>query len=259
NYVYKAYFASKDISAERTAKIEHDLAQLERERVAILKAFSLQSEHQFRTPLSSIHTNLYLLRKVTDETKRARYLDVIEDQARLLLELVESLGLLTQIEIREELTEYMLNINEIIQGLLPNYIKEATAKEVIVRAMLTPDLPKFRGNHQFIKSSVQHLIRNAVAYTSKGGTVVITTRLGKTNKGQKAIELIVEDTGIGMSEKVQQHAFERFYRADVAQTTSGLGLGLPLVKEVAHHYGGHVSLVSIEGKGTVVTLTLPVM
>ncbi|MDX2076004.1 MAG: hypothetical protein SFZ02_06205, partial [bacterium] len=46
NYVYKAYFASKDISAERTAKIEHDLAQLERERVAILKAFSLQSEHQ---------------------------------------------------------------------------------------------------------------------------------------------------------------------------------------------------------------------
>ncbi|HRF97895.1 MAG TPA: hypothetical protein PLZ51_21955, partial [Aggregatilineales bacterium] len=81
NYVHKAYFASKDISAERTAKVEHDVAQLERERVAILKAFSLQSEHQFRTPLSSIHTNLYLLRKVTDESKRARYLDVIEDQA----------------------------------------------------------------------------------------------------------------------------------------------------------------------------------
>ncbi|HRF97896.1 MAG TPA: hypothetical protein PLZ51_21960, partial [Aggregatilineales bacterium] len=80
----------------------------------------------------------------------------------------------------------------------------AAAKEVKIQAMLTENLPKLRGNHQYIKSSVQHLIRNAVAYTPKGGSIVVMTRLGKTNKGQKAVELVVEDTGIGMSEKVQQ-------------------------------------------------------
>lgn len=259
DYVYCAYIASKDISPEKSARFEHEAAQLERERVAILKAFSLQSEHQFRTPLSSIHTNLYLLRKVSDEQKRARYLDVIEEQARLMMELVESLSLLTQIEIRNELTEYSLNINEIVQGLLPRYIKEAEAKKVTIEAVLAEKLPKLRGNPLYIKSSIHHLIRNAVAYTPSGGNVTVITRVTQNIMGKKVIELVVEDTGVGMSDKVLAHAFERFYRADVAQTSSGLGLGLPLVKEVALYYGGKVNLFSTIGKGTVVVLSLPVM
>jgi len=257
-YVYRAYFASKDIEPEKRAQKEHDEATLERQRVDILKAFSIQSEHQFRTPLSSIHTNLYLLRKVTDAEKRTRYIDNIEAQARLLLELVESLSLLTQIEIREELTEYQIHLNDIVQGLLPTYVAEANAKNVQVQAVLSQDLPKMRGSHLFIKSSVQHLLRNAVSYTPEGGHITVSTRVGKLDSGAKAIELVVEDTGVGMNNDVLEHAFERFYRADVAQTTSGLGLGLPLVKEVAVHYGGQIKLFSTPGKGTVAVFSLPV-
>lgn len=255
----RAYFALKDIEAEKRAQDEHHKAQFERQRVDILKAFSVQAEHQFRTPLTSIHTNLYLLRKVADEEKRTRYLDNIEAQAHLLLELVESLNLLTQIEIREELTIHNVQMNEIVQGLLPTFVAKAKLKNVEIQTILASNLPKIYANHQFIKSSVTHLLRNAVSYSTEGGKITIQTRIAQDEAGKKGVELMIEDTGVGMSDVVLAHAFERFFRADTAQTTAGLGLGLPLVKEVANHYGGSVKLRSQVGKGTTVVLHLPVL
>lgn len=255
----RAYFALKDIEAEKRAQTEHHKAQFERQRVDILKAFSVQAEHQFRTPLTSIHTNLYLLRKVTDEEKRTRYLDNIEAQAHLLLELVESLNLLTQIEIRDELTIHNVQMNEIVQGLVPMFIAKAKLKNVDIHLNLDTNLPRIYANHQFIKSSVTHLLRNAVSHSTDGGIITVQTRIAIDETGKKGVELTIEDTGVGMSETVLAHAFERFFRADTAQTSAGLGLGLPLVKEVADHYGGSVKLSSQVGKGTKVVLHLPVL
>lgn len=257
NQLERAYFLVKDIQAEKIAEKEREEAQFERERVKILKAFSVQTEHQFRTPLSSIHTNLYLIRKVTDEGKRDRYLDNIEKQAHLLLELVESLNLLTQIEIRDQLTIHNIQLNEVVQGLLPIYINKAEEKSIEITSTLDPTLPRLYANHQFIKASVLHLLRNAVSYTPAGGKIHIQTQLCQDEAGKKHAELVVQDTGVGMSETVKKHAFERFFRADVAQTTAGLGLGLPLVYEVAQHYGGEVLIDSAVGAGTTVTLRLP--
>jgi signal transduction histidine kinase len=254
----RAYFSLKDIQAEKTAAQERQQVALERQRVEILKAFSVQAEHQFRTPLTSIHTNVYLLRKVTDEAKRKKYLDNIETQAHLLLELVESLNLLTQIEIREELTIHNIQLNEVVQGLLPMYINKAQEKDIEIISALAPTLPRLYANHLFIKSSVAHLLRNAVSYTPNGGKIHVQTRLRLGEGGKKHAELVVQDNGVGMSETVKKHAFERFFRADVAQTTAGLGLGLPLVHEVAKHYGGEVLLDSAVGAGTTVTLRLPI-
>jgi signal transduction histidine kinase len=200
---------------------------------------------------------LYLLGKVDDPEKRAKYINSIKRQADLLLELVESLSLMTQIEIREELTEYKINVNDVVSALLATYKGQAQAKNISLQGVLSQNLPHLRGSHLFIKSSIQHLIRNAVSYTPEGGYVTVSTRETVLDK-QKAIEVVVEDTGVGMTEEVLEHAFERFYRADVAQTTSGLGLGLPLVKEVAVHYGGQIKLYSTPGKGTVAIFTLPV-
>ena len=255
----RAYFALKDIEAEKHAQDEQRKAQFERQRVDILKAFSVQAEHQFRTPLTSIHTNIYLLRKVSDEEKRTRYLDNIETQARLLLELVESLNLLTQIEIRDELTIHSVQMNEIVQGLLPTFVAKAKLKNVEIHTNLQNNLPKIYANHQFIKSSVTHLLRNAVAHTLDGGKITVQTRIAINESGKKGVELTIEDTGVGMSDMVLAHAFERFFRADTAQTSAGLGLGLPLVKEVADHYGGSVTLSSQVGKGTTVVLHLPMI
>ncbi len=255
----RAYFAIKDIQAEKRAQAEAQKAEFERQRVDILKAFSVQAEYQFRTPLASIHTNLHMLRKVPDEEKRLRYIDNIEAQARLLLELVESLNMLTQIEIREELTIHNIQLNEIVQGLLPTFINRAKLKNVDIQAILDPNLPKLYANHEFIKATVVHLLRNAVSYTPDGGKVTISTRTIYDENGKKDVQLTVQDTGVGMSEIVLAHAFERFFRADTAQTSAGLGLGLPLVKEVANHYGGKVSLTSQVGQGTTVVLSLPVV
>lgn len=256
--VERAYVAIKNIDAEKRIQWERQNAEIERQRVEILKAFSIQAEHQFRTPLTSIHTNVYLLRHVTDDQKRARYLDNIETQANLLLELVESLTLLTQIEIREELTIHQIQLNDIVQGLLHTFIPKAQAQNIQITATLDNSLPTLYANYQFVKSSVMHLLRNAVMYTPAGGTIDIQTCVTYDDKGRKGVQLTVSDTGIGMSEAVRARAFERFFRADNVQTMPGLGLGLPLVKEVAKHYSGSVTLTSQVGEGTTVQLFLPV-
>lgn len=249
-----AYLAIKDIENEKRIQTEQHAIQLERERVRILQAFMLQVDHQFRTPLSSIHTNTYLLSKVEDAEKRIRYVDNIEAQAHLLLDLVEALALLTQLEVREELTLYMIDINDIIRAVTHNF-KDHVSEAVTLEVVLTDNLPRLRGSHDFLKVAVQHLIENAVRYTQQGKISIRT--MSEHYKGTPHVVVKVEDTGIGMDEMVLARAFERFYRADSSQRLPGWGLGLPFVREVANHFSGEVLLTSEEGVGTCATLYLP--
>ena len=71
------------------------------------------------------------------------------------------------------------------------------------------------------------------------------------------VSIIVEDSGIGIPEADRPHVFDRFYKASNASPTSGVGLGLALVKEVAELHGGSIELRSEVGKGTAAELKLP--
>ncbi|NJK42952.1 MAG: cell wall metabolism sensor histidine kinase WalK [Pleurocapsa sp. SU_196_0] len=100
------------------------------------------------------------------------------------------------------------------------------------------------------------LLENAVKYTPDGGTV----RLSLTHQDGHAA-LIVTDTGIGIAETDLPHVFERFYRADKARVhgrdPGGTGLGLPIAQWIAQVHGGSIALESELGRGTTVTVRLP--
>ncbi len=100
-----------------------------------------------------------------------------------------------------------------------------------------------------------NLLGNAVRYTPEGGCITVRSELNNDN-----VQVIVEDTGIGISAEHLPFIFERFYRADPsrARTSGGSGIGLTIARHLAWAMGGDISAASAGiGKGSTFTLTLP--
>ena len=107
---------------------------------------------------------------------------------------------------------------------------------------------------QLTRQAVLNLISNAIKYTPDEGKITIDL-----DYDDRDVSLSVCDTGIGISMTAQKRLFEKFFRAENAQTidTEGTGLGLYLVKLIAERSGGSISVHSVERQGSTFTLRLP--
>jgi two-component system heavy metal sensor histidine kinase CusS len=100
--------------------------------------------------------------------------------------------------------------------------------------------------------AVSNLVENALRYTPKGGTILISIAAGATQS-----EIFVKDTGCGIAAEHIPRVFDRFYRADSSRSSQGAGLGLALVKSITDLHGGTATMRSEVGRGTTLTLTFP--
>jgi len=100
---------------------------------------------------------------------------------------------------------------------------------------------------------LNHLLDNAIKYTSRGAIHVTVDQ-----SGDDAV-VVVDDDGIGIPEEAHARLFDEFFRAENAKATGqvGTGLGLTIVKEVLDRHGGSIAIESAEGRGTTVTVRLP--
>jgi signal transduction histidine kinase len=107
-----------------------------------------------------------------------------------------------------------------------------------------------------IRQLLLNLVTNAIKYTPSDGKV----SLGLVDQGE-AVALVVGDNGIGIPAGDLPHIFDRFYRVDPARSRTGerpgTGLGLAITKWIAEAHGGHITVQSRLGRGTVFTVTLP--
>jgi signal transduction histidine kinase len=109
------------------------------------------------------------------------------------------------------------------------------------------------GDVRRLRESVEHLMRNAVAYTDEGGHILLRAAGDETE-----VTITVLDNGPGISPEDQGMVFDRFHRAiGTPHGDAALGLGLPLTRQFVEAHGGRVELVSTLGEGTAVTLFLP--
>ena len=107
-----------------------------------------------------------------------------------------------------------------------------------------------------LRQAVTNLLSNAYKYSPRGGAITIDTLPGE-HDDRPAVGIRVTDRGMGMTPEQASRAFERFYRADASGNIPGTGLGLCLVKEIVEIQGGRVDLQTQAGRGTQVTLWLP--
>ncbi|WP_324607958.1 sensor histidine kinase [Paenibacillus durus] len=210
--------------------------------------------HEIQSPLTSIRGFARALRRedLSRET-REHYLDIIEAESARLSGLSDSLLKLSVLESGSfplEAKPYRLDkqLRNILLACEPQWM----GKGIEVEAELAE--VTVTGAEDLLSQVWNNLLHNSIKFTPPGGKVMITARLIGTEA-----EVVVSDTGAGISKEDLPRIFERFYKADKARSAGagGSGLGLSLVKKIVDLHLGEVRAESRLGEGTEIIVTLP--
>ncbi|HET7697047.1 MAG TPA: PAS domain S-box protein [Vicinamibacterales bacterium] len=215
--------------------------------------------HELRTPLNAIVGYSRLLRGgILAGDKAERGLETLERNATWLTQIVEDVLDVSRIvsgKIRLDVQPVELPV--IIDNAVATMQPAADAKGVRMHTLVDPRVGPVSGDPGRLQQVVWNLVSNAVKFTPKGGRVQV--RLERVNSH---VEIVVSDTGIGVSPDFLPFVFERFRQAEVGTTrkTGGLGLGLAIVRHIVEMHGGTVEAFSEgEGRGATFRARLPLM
>jgi signal transduction histidine kinase len=228
----------------------------DRELDRMRDAFVATVSHELRTPLTSISGFLEMMQdeeERLDDTGR-QYLNVIRRSTERLYSLVEDLLLVAQIQAkRVELDLGDVDVAELAARAVEAMRPAAVVKGVAVE-LVSDHPPTARGDQVRLTQVLDNLVSNAVKFTEEGGVVTVTV-----NRNGDGVDLVVKDTGIGVSSEEQGQVFTRFFRASTAtkRAIPGTGLGLAISRALVEQHGGTISFSSREGEGTTVTVRLP--
>ena len=248
-----------DITKRRLVEVELERAKQDAEAASRAKEdFLAVVSHELRTPLSAVHGWARVLRSGRlhgDAAERA--LDVIvrnaDAQARLIDDLLDVSRIIAG---KMRLDVRPVDLEPVILAAIDAVRPAAESKEIRLEHVLDPRAVGITGDPDRLQQVVWNLLINAVKFTPKRGRVQVVLQRMNSH-----IEIIVSDTGQGVSAELLPHLFERFYQAGSPSTRShtGLGLGLALVRHLVELHGGKVAVQSPgEGQGATFTVELPV-
>jgi PAS domain S-box-containing protein len=209
--------------------------------------------HQLRTPLSGIRWMLELAREGNLDAETASFLADAQASAERLIGLVNDLLDIARLEAgRLTMHPEQIDLGEMVKGVAAELAPLARAKKHQLE--IDGTAPRTFADPQLTRQAVLNLVSNAIKYTPDEGKITI-----ELDYDDRDVSLSVCDTGIGISMTAQRRLFEKFFRAENAQTidTEGTGLGLYLVKLIAERSGGSISVHSVERQGSTFTLRLP--
>ena len=211
-------------------------------------AFLANMSHEIRTPLNAIVGFSTLLVDTDDPEEKKQFVEIIQKNNELLLQLISDVLDLAKIEsgiIELKLVE--VDLRELCKELVGSMRIKVPAE---VALCVASDLPFYimRCDKVRLTQIISNFINNAIKHTSKG-TIVLGYEVR-----QDEIEFSVTDTGDGMSPEVQQHVFDRFYKGNSFK--QGTGLGLSICKSIIEQVGGKIGVESEEGKGSRFWFTL---
>jgi PAS domain S-box-containing protein len=243
----------RDLSERREAEVQRVNAALERERAAMLAEFVRGVAHEFRTPLANISTSLYLIGKIPDSAQRAERIKQTENAIHELAALLDHMLLMVKLDHAPNLERRPLRLNTLMETVTMKYQSEITAKHLAFQFEPAVDLPMIMGDEGLLTQAFSELMVNAIRFTPEKGQIKVLIA-----RDDRAAQVSINDTGIGMSDAEKTRAFERFYRADEARTTRGFGLGLAIAGRIIALHRGSISVTGSAGAGSTFTITLPI-
>jgi two-component system phosphate regulon sensor histidine kinase PhoR len=211
--------------------------------------------HEVRTPLSVIKTNteVALLGDSVSAEMRETLNSNIEELDRIS-EIINNLLSLSALVRPERMEFAAVDLSQVASEVVQKFSQLARRNEQQITLRKSPDC-KVWGNHTALMQIVGNLVKNAIVYTPRGGHVRVTIEPAPNNQ----VELIVQDSGIGIARKDLFRIFEPFYRADPSRTkgAGGSGLGLAIVSELIKTHQGRITIRSAVGRGTTVSVLFP--
>ena len=234
------------------------LARSEAERANRLKdEFLATISHELRNPLNAIMGWAHMLRlgKLT-QANTERAVETIyrnaKSQAQLVADLLDVSRIISgKLRLDVRTVDLIYIVNAAMDSIRP----AAEAKGIRLQTMLDPAAGPISGDADRLQQIVWNLLSNAVKFTPKGGRIQV-----KVARIDSHVEVVVSDSGVGISKDFLPFVFDRFRQENASSTRihGGLGLGLSIVRQLVDLHGGSVSVQSEgEGKGSTFTVTLP--
>ncbi|HEX7555074.1 MAG TPA: HAMP domain-containing sensor histidine kinase [Leptolinea sp.] len=218
------------------------------------RRFLADVSHELRTPLTVIKGNVGLMRKM--KTLDEESLSGIESEVDRLTRLVGDLLFLAQAESgRMPLDQSPVELDTILLEVFQQ--ARTLAGERLSVVVTEIDQVQVLGDRDRLKQVLLNIAGNAVQYTPPGGHVTLSMR-----KVAERVLIVISDTGAGIPAVDVPHIFERFYRSEKSRKRSangGFGLGLSIAFWIVRNHGGTIEVSSIEGKGTIFSIWLPLM
>jgi two-component system phosphate regulon sensor histidine kinase PhoR len=234
----------------------HDLTELRRLE-NLRRELVANVSHELKTPLTVIKGYAETLRlgAVNDPEHNLNFIRRIEEQADRLHELIQDLLQLARLEAGSETFDLgSVPLDELISECASQFGDIAAGKGIKLETeSLLADVSAW-ADEEGVRTILNNLVDNALKFTPAGGRVSIRCRADSAT-----VIVEVQDTGIGIPAEEQARVFERFHRVDKARSRElgGTGLGLSIVKHLAQAFGGHVSLESKPGSGSLFQVVLP--
>ena len=218
------------------------------------REFTANVSHELKTPLQGIIGSAELIENgMVQPEDMPRFVGHIRAEAQRLVTLIGDIIRLSQLDEGEVLPKERFDLLEVAQSAADDLRAEAEKKNVHLSVSGEP--AELEGVRQLIYEVAYNLGDNAIKYNVDGGSVSINV----SSDGKNA-KLTVSDTGIGIAAEDQSRIFERFYRVDKSHSkeSGGTGLGLSIVKHAVQYHGGRISMDSAPGKGTSISVSLPI-
>lgn len=232
---------------------EHTIERLKTEFVSI-------AAHQLRTPLSATKWGLGIfldgsMGKLT--AKQLEFLKRVYTNNERMIALVNDLLNVARIEEGKFVYALaMTDMGKLLDSVI-NQLKEEIKNKIIKIEIRRPKniLPEIFVDAEKIALAIQNIVENAVKYSEKGDEIAVTLKAT-----DQTLEVIVQDTGVGIPRKQQSRVFSKFFRGEnvIRMETEGSGLGLFIAKNIIDAHGGKINFSSEEGKGTMISVSLPI-
>jgi len=239
------------------AQLQKTLDDLKKSE-AMRREFVANVSHELRTPITSIRSYAETLQDSASMPKETEkeFLGVIVKESDRMTNIVQDLLMLSRfdagsIEFKFVRFSFTTSIHDVYNAMLLDAQKH---KHRFTIDFKTP-VPDIVGDEARIEQVLINMVSNAIKYTRDGGVIAMTA-----GRKDDVVWVSVRDNGIGIPKEDVNKVFDRFYRVDKARSreSGGTGLGLSIAQEIVNRHNGSIALTSRQGKGTVITMSLPV-
>lgn len=228
-------------------------SQLKRERAEepdrLKSAFLANMSHEIRTPLNAIVGFSQLLAETDDPEERHEFVEIIDSNNRMLLQLISDILDLAKIESGTMDFKFAdMNVKEVINEIVTSFRIKMPDNVALIAPQDSPECQIY-SDRMRLTQVISNFLNNAIKYTSEGCITLAYEIIGDE------IKFSVTDTGDGMSQEIQAHIFDRFYKGNTFK--QGTGLGLSICETIVNRLGGRIGVNSELGKGSTFWFTHP--
>ena len=240
---------------ERELQLARTKAQ---EALDLRDRFLALASHELRTPLTTLLGQIELLQRRFVKAnglgpRDQRTVEIIAAQAGRLNRMIETLLDISRIEAGQlAITRAPVDVCRLVSRIVDELQSTIGARVIEVQCTIPSAI--VQGDELRLEQVFQNLIQNALKYSPPTAPVSLAVRQTEAH-----VDVEVHDMGIGIPQAALPQLFDRFYRAPNVQASDigGIGIGLYVVKEIVEMHGGHLKVASVEGEGSVFTVSLP--